>query len=192
MKTTQFFIAAGLAAVVSTTVAHAGDTDAKAAPPAKSAKTKALDIKMPAFGAIPSAEGLKAKEPEKIAMTPTITPGNATYEVVKVQHARGRSPIQEVELSGNPQTSDRFSTVVRVKSPQKVNTSIDVLIVDGRGQTAMSSSGEVSFRNKKSDQADFAIDWDPTPFRSGGDYRVMVKLGGQDVGSWPLKFVAKN
>jgi hypothetical protein len=81
--------------------------------------------------------------------------------------------------------------VVRVKSPQKANASIDVVILDPRGDTTMSASGQLNFRGQNQTEADWTVEWDPTPCRAGGNYQVMVRIAGQVLGTWPLKVVQK-
>jgi len=57
-----------------------------------------------------------------------------------------------------------------------------------RGDVLMSSTGNLTFRGTKGDEVDYTIDWDPTPCRGGGDYTMMVRIGGQEMGSFPMKF----
>ena len=154
----------------------------------KKSKVKAPDFEIPSFGAIPKGDDLTRPEEKALPDGPSVTDTNPTYSLVKVQH----SPSEPIALSGNPLTSERFSTVVRVKCPERVSAPLDVLILDPRGDTAMSATGRLTFRGTKGDETDYAIDWDPTPFRSGGDYQVMVKVAGQVVGTTPLKFVEKK
>jgi hypothetical protein len=125
---------------------------------------------------------------------------DATYTIVRMQHGRSfmRSPsgavptgggLQEIALTGSPPSTERFTTVVRVKCPQKANASIELSVVDPRGDTVMSSAGEVNFRGQKQDEVDYSVEWSPTPWPSGGTFNVLVRIGGQAMGSWPLSVV---
>jgi hypothetical protein len=164
-------------------------------------KVKAPSIAMPTFSDIPKADDLKSPNAEKPERPREGSAGaGPRYSVVKVEHARAfretapglataAEPLQSVELSGNPLTTGRFATMVRVKSPQKLGAPIKVDILDPRGEVALSSTGELSFRGLKGDEANYLVEWDPTPCRTGGDYRLTVRVSGEDLGSWPLKFV---
>lgn len=157
-----------------------------------------MDLGLPSFGAIPTGEGMVKPKAEKPADEPTVTAGNATYSVVRVLHGRsfmrtaaGATPVggalEAIPLVGNPPSTEKFTTVIRVKSPQRVNVPIDVLILDPRGDTAMTATGDVNFRGQSGDEVDYTIDWEKTPTRAGGQFQVMVKLNGQVMGTWPLK-----
>ncbi|MBI3182259.1 MAG: hypothetical protein HYZ28_08965 [Myxococcales bacterium] len=159
-----------------------------------------MDLNLPTFGALPTGEGLQKPKAEKDLPTPTTTSIDAKYEVVRLQHGRsfmrsasGATPmggaLESIALTGNPPTSERFTTVVRVKCPQRLNSSIELAVLDPRGDTAMTATGEVNFRGTKQDEVDYTVEWDPTPMRSGGDFQVLVRIGGQVMGTWPLKVV---
>ena len=45
------------------------------------------------------------------------------------------------------------------------------------------------FRGPKGDEVDYVIEWDPVPCRFSGDFQVVVRVGGQPMGTWPLKVV---
>jgi|GEM_PF-3449001 len=160
-------------------------------------------ITLPALRDLPKAEGIKSPAVEKAATEPTISTATGTYQVVKLHHARsflqarvGPLPIggtlTSVKLSGNPLTIEKFSTAIRVKSPQKINARIEVAIVDFRGDTVMSSAGELRFRAARGDQVDYTVDWDPVPWRAAGDLHVVVRVAGQPMGIWPLTLVEQN
>ncbi len=167
---------------------------AKDAKPAKE-KPK-VDLNLPSFGEIPKGEDLQKPKMEK-GLESAPTPAQAAYAVTKVQHAKGFTrttsgaapaggELTAIPLSGNPPTTEKFTTVVRIKSPQRANAPIDVVILDTRGDTAMSASGEVSFRGAKGDEAEWTVDWDPTPLRGPGQYQVLIRVAGQPLGTWPL------
>src|SRR5712692_8558203 len=120
-------------------------------------------ITLPALRDIPKAEGVQPPAVEKESSEPTVSTFPATHGVVKIQHARsflqarvGPLPIggtlTSVNLSGNPLRTEKFSTAIRVKSPQRVNAVIQVAIVDFRGDTVMSSAGQLRFRGVKTDE----------------------------------------
>jgi hypothetical protein len=168
-----------------------------------SSKVQAPTISMPALGALPSTEGLTATKAEKLVREPTVSPESASYSVVKIQHAKafarsggGLQPvggaISAVQLTGKPPSTPKFSTVIRVKSPEKSNLPIQVEILDGRGEVALSVAGEVSFRGVKGHEADYQVDWDPVPLRMGGDFQVRVRVAGQPMGNWPFQVLEEK
>jgi hypothetical protein len=160
-------------------------------------KLEKLDLGLGNFTDLPKGDDLKKAEPKKAVDSPSVMPSSATYTVVKVVHGRGftrsatgatpTSPFDAVPLSSSMVT-DKFSTVVRVKCPQKLTASIEVAIFDQRGDSVMSSSpGTLHFRGGKSDEVDWTVDWEPTTVRAPGDYQFKVTVNGKDAGSFPLK-----
>jgi hypothetical protein len=159
------------------------------------------DLGLPSFGEIPKGADLHKPKARESNDGPTVTSAGAAYSIVKVQHAKSfaRTPtgsvavgaLEAIPLSGKPLSTEKFTTVVRIKSPQRAAASVELAIVDTRGETLMSSSGQVSFRGTKGDEVDYAIDWDPTPCRGAGDFELLVRVGGQALGSYPLKLAEK-
>jgi hypothetical protein len=160
-------------------------------------------ITLPALREIPKAEGITRPPVEKVAVEPTVKSVAATYRVTRLQHARsflqarvGPLPIggtlTAVNLSGKPPTIEKFSTAIRVQSPQRVDARIEIAIVDFRGEVVMSSAGELRFRGAKGDEVDYTVDWDPVPWRSAGDFQVVVRVAEQPMGLWPLTLVEQN
>lgn len=174
-------------------------TDAK---PKGKPKGQKLDLGLGSFDAIPKGEGLeKKKDGAPAQQESSVTPLNATYSIVRVLHgksfnrtpagAQPTAPFEGVKLAGDPPTSEKFTTIVRVKCPQRVNTSIDVAILDPRGETMMEvQAGQLNFKGLKSDEVDYTVDWDPTPLPGGGQYQTLVRVGGTPMGSTPLKVMA--
>lgn len=156
-----------------------------------------LDLGL-SFGAIPKGDGMKKAEEKPAADRPTTTEGQATYSIVSVQHgksflrtptgAKPSAPFPSVAATGAPLKTEKFSTVVRVKAPDKKSTAIEVVVLDPRGDTVMDASGQLTF---KTDEADWTVDWDPTGIRNAGDFQVLVRLGGNPMGTFPLKIEAK-
>lgn len=154
-------------------------------------------------GDLPSSDGIKSKKAEGNAMSPKASDPDVSYSVVEVAHAQdfsrgfgGAKPVggalKAISLYGKPPTTQKFTTLVKVKATRPVNTSIELVILDSRGDTAMSGSGELSFKSddKKKNEAsevDYLMDWAPTPQPKGGDYKVLVRIAGQPMGTWPLK-----
>jgi hypothetical protein len=183
-------------AVVLAGTAHAADA-------AKNKKStgqhmEKLDLGLGNFGDLPKGTDLKKSEPKKEQDSPSVMPSSATYTVVKVTHgksfnrgpngATAAQPFDAVPLSPSMVT-DKFSTVVRVKCPQKLNASIEVAIYDPRGDTAMSAPpSTLYFRGNKTDEVEWTIDWEPTTVRGPGTFQFKVTVNGQDIGSFPLKF----
>jgi hypothetical protein len=157
---------------------------------------------MPSLGELPKGDGLVAPKAERLDTGPSIRSGSATYEVVSVMHAKAfqRSggtttpvlPLEELSVTGNPPTSEKFTTVVRIKSPEKVSAPIDVVILDARGDTAMTATGQVSFQANGGEQSEYTVDWDPTPMRAGGNFTVLIRVAGQPLGTYPLKVAVKQ
>jgi hypothetical protein len=164
-------------------------TDPKKPASGAKSKTKAPDISIPTFGEIPKGEGMTAPKSTDLGMETKGGPSGQSpaYTVLKVNNGRG-----EIQISGTPPTTEKFSTVVRVKCPQKANAPIELVILDPRGDTVMSSSGELNFRRVKGDEVDYAVDWSPTPWPRGGTFSMLVRIGGQPMGTYPLKVAGPN
>lgn len=155
-----------------------------------------LDLGLGNFTELPKGTDLKKAEPKKEADSPTVMPSSAQYTVVKVVHgksftrsatgATSATPFDAVPLSSTMMT-DKFSSVVRVKCPQKLNAAITVSIIDPRGDSIMSADGNLAFRGSKQDEVDWTVEWDPTPVRAAGDYKFQVQVNGEILGSFPLK-----
>ena len=69
----------------------------------------------------------------------------------------------------------------------RVNASIELVILDPRGDTALSGAGELVFRDGKADHVDYLLDWAPVARPSGGDYQLLIRIAGKPMGTWPLK-----
>jgi hypothetical protein len=174
---------------------------------AASKKKPVVDLGLPSFGKVPQAEGLvRATSMETEGKPATDAAEKApepSYQVVSVQHARsftrtptGSSPVggalQSVSLRGEPPTTEKFTSMLRIRFASRSQARIEVFIVDARGDVAMSASGELGFRAAKGNELEYAIDWDPTVFRAEGDYKFQVRLAGAEMGTWPLKVVAQK
>ena len=166
-------------------------------------KGEKIDLGIPSFGNIPKGDNLeKPKDKKPTGGEPSPSSPSAIYSVVKVVHgksftrsATGATPtiaFEAVTASGNPLTTEKFSTVVRVKNAEKKSADITVNIIDPRGESVMDASGTVTFRGSKTDEMDYTIDWDPTGIRAAGDFQVMVKVAGQMLGTFPLKVVERK
>ncbi|HYV50211.1 MAG TPA: hypothetical protein VFA20_35395 [Myxococcaceae bacterium] len=173
------------------------------APSTTAVKKKKSDVKVPSFtlpnmGEVPKADGLRKPKADEAAQTGSSTarPAEATYTVTKVQFAKqfvhgpgGQQPVQSftsVALRGSPLTMEKFSSLVKVKCPQKANAPIELAVLDPRGDTSMSASGELVFKGATTDEVEYLVDWDPTPARAGGKFQLIVRVAGQPMGSWPL------
>ncbi|MFZ5471924.1 MAG: hypothetical protein ACOZIN_21045 [Myxococcota bacterium] len=165
-----------------------------------SKKKLRVDLDLPSFGALPTDAQLEKPKEKKLTTEPTTTISNATYQVVKVMHARqfmrgagGSTPVggqlEIIARSGNPPSTERFHTVVRVTSKERLNAPIDLVVLDPRGDTLMTASGEVIFRGSKQDEVDYLVEWEPTPTRAPGNFQLLVRVGGQVMGTYPLKVV---
>ena len=160
-------------------------------------KTRApkLDLAMPKFEQLPSGQGLDKPAPQPASEASRHAEEGPPYSIVSVIHAKsfagtaqGLKPsgtLTQVTVSGKPLATEPFSTVVRVRSPQRHSASIEVQVLDGRESTVMEARGELVFKN--SDEAEWAVDWAPTGVRSAGDFQVQVRVAGALVGSTPLR-----
>lgn len=155
-----------------------------------------LDLGLPTFNAIPKDQKLeKPKDPEAAQTAPSGTRIDDGYTVVRVVHGKGfmrspdgakpSAPFPQVTASGNPLLTEKFSSVIRVKSPGKKNTRIEVAILDQRSDTVMEASGELRFGN--GEEAEWQVDWDSTGIRNPGEFQVLVRIGGNPLGTFPLK-----
>ena len=162
-------------------------------------KGQKLDLGLPkTFNAIPTGEGLEKPKEKTTQAGPTTNSNDAQYVVVSVVHgksflrtatgAKPSSPFEQVPTEGNPPTTEKFSTVVRVRCISKVNASIDVVILDPRSDTLMEASGQLLFRAQKDPELDWTVDWERTQLPRGtGTYQVLVRVAGQPMGTFPLK-----
>ncbi len=170
---------------------------AQAEKPPKGSAPK-LDLGVPEFKSIPKDQKLEGpavkNEPQLMPSTPT----DLTYSVVRVVHSKGflrgpdgakpAFPLSQITVSGTPLVTERFATVVRAKCTAKRNSRIDVSIVGPRNETLMEASGDLIF-GKKNDEAEWQVDWESTSVRNPGTFQVLVRIGGNPVGSFPLEFV---
>jgi hypothetical protein len=162
----------------------------------KGQKMEKLDLGLGNFTEIPKGTDLKKAEPKKEADSPTVMPSAAVYTVVKVVHGKSftrsatgaspAAPFDAVPLSATMMT-DKFSSVVRVKCPQKLNAGIQVAIIDARGDSIMSADGNLAFRGTKQEEVDWTVEWEPTPVRGPGEYKFQVQVNGEILGTFPLK-----
>lgn len=160
-----------------------------------------LDLGMPTFNEIPKGQGLqKPKDQAQPEQTRSSPDGPAPYSVVRVvngksfvrtaQGAKASAPFPGVLVSGDPLMSEKFGSVIRVKSPSKRSGSIEVSIADARGDTVMEASGAIQFGT--AEEAEWTVDWEPTGIRRAGDLQMTVKVAGQVLGTFPLKVVSER
>jgi hypothetical protein len=158
-----------------------------------------LDLGIPQFDALPKGDDMTKVEEKAPTERATTPPGQAPYTIVSVQHGKGfirtptgsrpSAPSLPVTASGTPLITEKFSTVVRVKAPEKKNTSIEVALLDARGDTVMDAQGQLTFKN---DEADWTVDWAPTGIRATGEFQVLIRIGGNPLGTFPLKIETKS
>ena len=160
-----------------------------------------LGLSKNSFAPVPKAEGLETVKEKKQQQGPTAVAADVTFTVVRVLNgksflrtadgAKPSAPYDQVATQGDPPTTEKFSTVVRVKCPQKLSTDIEVAILDMRDDTLMSAPGTIVFKGGKDTEAEWTVDWDPTPLQRGpGEYKVLVRVAGQALGTFPLKIAA--
>jgi hypothetical protein len=156
------------------------------------------------LGTVPKGEGMRAEASTAAAPSGPARPAEVRYDVLSVVHARSlvpgpggamvprTAPLAAVALTpGKPPTLERFSTVLRVRSAARQPASLDVAVLDNRGDTAMTASGTLTFRGtgkaEGDDVAEYVIDWSPTPARGPGHFQVLVRVAGQALGTFPLR-----
>jgi hypothetical protein len=154
-----------------------------------------IDLGLPDFGALPTGEKLQQATPSTDATQPRSASPGAEFTIVRVQHAllfiraadgaRPVAPLTAVPVRNR--RSDKFTTVVRVKHPDRPGARIDVELVDPRGETLLSASGELAFRGP-SDETEWSVDWDPATVLVLGECQVTVRIGGTPMGAYPIKF----
>lgn len=158
-----------------------------------------IDLGLPTFTEIPKDQKLEsAAGKDKTQTAPTSTRADERYTLVRVVHgksftrgpdgAKAAAPFTQLTVSTDPFVTERFSTVIRVKSPAKKNTRIEVVILDQRGDTVMDAQGELRFATN--DETEWQVDWEPTGVRAPGEFQVLVRVGGTPLGTTPLKVVA--
>lgn len=162
--------------------------------------TPKIDLGMPSFSEIPKGQGLeKPKQKDDREQTRSSPDGPAPYSVVRVvngksftrtaQGAKATAPFPGVAVNAE-QMTEKFGSVVRVKCPTKKSTSIEVAIQDFRGDTVMEASGAIQFGN--AEEAEWTVDWEPTGLRRVGDLQMIVKVGGQALGTFPIKVLTEK
>lgn len=179
-------------------VASAGEPAPKLKGTRKESAPK-LDLGLPAFNAIPKDQKLETAQPKQDE--PVGASGKRAdegYTLVRVVHgknftrsadgAKPTAPFPAVTWDPQTLTLEKFSSIIRVKSPGKRTTRIEVVILDTRTDTVMDASGELRFGN--SDEAEWQVDWDPSSARGPGEFQVLVRVGGNPLGTTPLKVVS--
>ncbi|MBF5040853.1 hypothetical protein FGE12_00505 [Aggregicoccus sp. 17bor-14] len=163
------------------------------------AKAKKPPMSVPSLGltglgALPKGEELSASRSAPEPAGPQVRAVDERFEVLGVQHMKGArqtGALSEVALTGSPLRTEPFSTRVKVRSSARRTAPIDVVVLDARGDTAMSASGTLSFTGVQGEVSEYTVDWDPTECRGPGTYSVLVRVAGQPLGTWPLKVVAR-
>lgn len=165
----------------------------------KSESAPKVSLDLPTFDAIPKDQKLETatkKDRQTGPSTPKIDEG---YSVVRIvigkafirtpEGAKPSAPYPAVALtSTNPNVTEAFSSIIRVKSGARRNARIEVAVLDQRADTVMEASGELRFNT--GDEAEWQVDWDPTQIRNPGDFQFLVRVGGNPLGTFPLKISA--
>lgn len=198
--------------VVAAVMAFSLSAFAAEAPPAKKAsaaktpakaKLEVPKIDLSGLGEIPKGEGMQSRKAETADLAPQFGDSETVkYDVVGIGHAKsftrsakGLMPVggmlRSIALEGKPPTTQAFSTVVRVRSSRVGDASIEIVVLDPSGDTALSGSGLLRFKSAGSN-TDWVIDWEPTPRPKSGTYQVLVRVAGRPMGTWPLEVVVAN
>lgn len=158
-----------------------------------------LGLGLPKFGDIPKGEALQKAKPQEADTATRSSPDKKDCSVVSVQHAKGflrspqgskpSAPMPTLVATGSPLRTDKFITMVRVKCEDKRTREIAVAILDPGGDTLMDASGSVGFPGGV--ENDWQVDWEATSVRRPGTYQVLVRLGGEPLGTFPLQIEAK-
>jgi hypothetical protein len=147
-------------------------------------------------GALPVGEKLvrpTEKAPETTRGAGATAESN--YALLSVTHgkrftkdpsgAKSAEPFAFLKVYAPAGTCEAFSTVVRVRSKERRSGAIEVAVLDPRGETVMEAKGQIAFRNVE--EAEWQVDWDPTPMRLEGEYLVSIRVAGNPLGTAPLK-----
>lgn len=177
----------------------ASGADAGTPPPPRRAAVRPASLQVPkldlghATGAVPKADNLEARKAGALAPAPSGVGAEQAPQLVRVEllGAQGR-PAAEASASGSPLATEPFSTRVHVRSAARQGGEIELVVLDPRGDSVMSSTGSLSFVGLKGDTAVYTVDWDPSPVRSGGDFQLLVRVAGQPLGTWPFKVVPRT
>lgn len=169
-------------------------------PDAGSASSPKFDLGLPKnYAPLPSAEKVENPKEKLAQQTPSTPSTTAEFSLVRVAHgqvllhtpegSKPAAPLEQVSSEGDPPVTEKFSTVVRVRSTQPTNALINVVVLDPRQDILMEAAGEIFFRTQKNLEADYLVDWERTRLpRGAGTYQVLVKVAGAPVGTFPLKF----
>ena len=185
-------------AILFAVTASVGHADEKAKP-----RPQPPPIALPALAELPKADDLSPPTVRDRLAPERTTDESPTYAVSNLVHAKSflqsrrtalpmGGALNRISLGGKPPSTEKFATAVRVKASRKENAAIEVLVLDPRGEVAMSASGELRFRQAKRDELDYIVEWDSVPCRWTGDFLVAVRVGGKPMGTWPLKVVEQN
>jgi hypothetical protein len=164
----------------------------------KKASAPKLDLGLPEFKEMAKDVKLEKAKAAEMQEGPSLR-SDEGYTVVRVVHgksfintpegAKAAAPFPQVSLSGPPLTTEKFSSSVRVKSMARRNARIEVAVLDPRGDTVMEAAGELVFNPKeKGDETEWTVEWAPTGVRAAGEYQVLVRIGGNPLGTFPIKF----
>ncbi len=156
-----------------------------------------LGLSLPQFGELPKDQKLESARP-KAETAPLQAIGvDERYTVTSVFHAKyflpgpvgarttGASLLSQISIGTSPYATEKFSTVVRVKSLARRNGRIDVAVLDSKGDTVMEASGELRFG--KTDETEWQVDWEPSGVKNADDLQVLVRVAGSPAGTFPLK-----
>ncbi len=158
-----------------------------------------LDLGLPKFTDIPKGEGLEKPKEKAPEQTRTNVASEPICSLVSLQHAKGfirspegarpSAPYPAVIATGAPPTLEKFITMVRVKCTDKKSRGVEVVVLDGAGDTVMEASGELGFRAGA--EADWQVEWEPTSVRRALNLSVLVRVGGEPLGTVPLPVSVK-
>lgn len=147
-----------------------------------------VDLGLPAFKELPKDVKLEKAKAAEGQQGPRADEG---YTILRVAHGRGGADagVETLQLGSNPLTTPKFTSSVRVKAPSRRNARIDVAVLDPRGDAVMEASGELVFNPKdKTDETEWIVEWSPTTVRAAGEFSVSVRIGGNPMGAFPIKF----
>lgn len=157
-----------------------------------------IDLGLPPPAPLPTDQKLEsATKKDEPQQGPTAVRADEGYTVVRVAHgkafirtpegAKPSAPYPHVTVNGPPYQMEKFATVVRVRCAAKKNARIEVLVLDQRSDTLMEASGELRFGNNE--ETEWQVDWEPTGLRNPGELQVLVRVGGNPLGTTPLTAV---
>lgn len=153
---------------------------ADTAPPKMDFKLDLPSFDVPTTGDLEDGRTSQAqgKGPTKVAYAIEAVKHAKSFRVGREGACEPQGAIESFKVPTFPATVEAFETCLRLKASSGVVASIEARILDPQGKEVASAGGEVSFA-RKSNTIDYVISWIGFPARSGGQYKMVVRVGGE-------------